>query len=93
MQTPAYECPIEPHFLVPAVHWLPRSVRRFVVRWLTPWGWLQRPTREELERMVCEIRLLTRSEVLSLFPDCEILTERLLWVLPKSYVAVRRARS
>ena len=49
---------------------------------LTPWGWLQRPTREELERMVCEIRLLTRSEVLSLFPDCEILTERLHWVLP-----------
>ena len=93
VQTPAYECPIEPHFLAPAVHWLPRSVRRFVVRWLTPWGWLQRPTREELERMVDEIRLLTRSEVLSLFPDCEILTERLLWVLPKSYVAVRRARS
>jgi len=28
VQTPAFEFPIEPHSLLPAAHWLPRSVRR-----------------------------------------------------------------
>ena len=27
VQTPAYECPIEPHFLAPFVHWLPPGAR------------------------------------------------------------------
>jgi hypothetical protein len=93
VQTPAYECPIEPHFLAPFVHWLPVPVRKVVVRWLTPWGWLQRPSRQEAEDAVRTTRLLTRAEMAELFPDCEILTERLLWVLPKAYIAVRKAGS
>ena len=39
--------------------------------------------------MVDQTRLLTKSEVRQLFPDCEIITERTLWVIPKSYIAVR----
>ncbi len=41
--------------------------------------------------MVESTRLLRKSEMRQLFPDCEILTERMLWVLPKSYIAFRRA--
>ncbi|MDR2463610.1 MAG: methyltransferase domain-containing protein, partial [Verrucomicrobiales bacterium] len=42
LQTPAFECPIEPHFMALGVHWLPMRMRKFVTFWLTPWGWLMR---------------------------------------------------
>ena len=89
VQTPAYECPIEPHFLAPFVHWFPVPIRRVLVRWLTPWGWIQRPSREEVARTIDSTQLLTKGQMRALFPDCRILTERLAWVLPKSYIAVR----
>jgi hypothetical protein len=90
VQTPAYECPIEPHFIAPIVHWLPLGLRKFVARWLTPWGWLWRPDPQTVDNEVASIRLLTKREFKSLFPDCTIYTERLLGILPKSYIAVRQ---
>ncbi len=89
VQTPAYECPFEPHYLTPFVHYLPVPVRRAVVRWCTVWGWLERPTPEQVNEMVVMTRLLRKSEMQKLFPDCQILTERLLWIIPKSYIAFR----
>lgn len=89
IQTPAFSCPIEPHFFALFVHWLPIRVRRIWVRWLTPWGWLNRPSQKEADRLVYEIHLLTKRQVRELFPDCKILTEKLLWILPKSYIAYR----
>ena len=52
------------------------------------WGWLARPSPEQVERFVRETRLLTHREMRALFPDCEIRRERFLG-LTKSYVAVR----
>lgn len=89
VQTPAWECPLEPHFLAPFLHWLPRGPRVWVARWLAPRGWLEGWDRAQAEALVDEIRLLRRREMIALFPDCEILTERLLGVFPKSYIAVR----
>lgn len=89
VQTPAYECPIEPHYMAPLVHYLPRGMQRRVLRWLSPWGWLARPTQAQVDEMVATTRLLSKREVVALFPDCEIRTERMLWVIPKSYIAVR----
>ena len=89
VQTPAYECPLEPHYLAPFVHYLPKTAQRLVLRWLTPWGWIARPTRAQVDEAVESIRLLTKREFASLFPDCQILTERTLFVIPKSYIAVR----
>jgi len=90
VQTPAYECPIEPHFLAPFFHWLPFSWRLKLARRFTPWGWIQRPGREGAEAMVREIRLLKKGEVQELFPGCEIITEKLWGIFPKSYIALRR---
>jgi len=90
IQTPAFECPIEPHFIAPLIHYLPVKWRYALVRWITPWGWLQRPDRKMVREMVDNIRLLTKREFSELFPDCEILTERMLGVIPKSYVAYRK---
>ena len=89
IQTPALECPLEPHYLAPFVHWLPIGVRRRVLRWLTPWGWMTRPSQDTVDEAIAFTRLISKKQMRELFPDCEIMTERLLWILPKSYVAYR----
>jgi len=89
IQTPAWECPIEPHYLAPFIHYLSRSVRKKIVRWVTPWGLIQKPTQQEVDAMVDGIRLLQKKEMEALFPDCQIITEYLFGVIPKSYIAVR----
>ena len=91
VQTPAYECPIEPHFVTPFFHWLPKAWRLKLARNFTLWGWIQRPEPEYVHTIVNEIRLLKKKEFQDLFPGCKILTEKLFGVFPKSYIAVRRA--
>jgi hypothetical protein len=90
VQTPAYECPIEPHYLAPFVHYLPRSFQKLILRWCTPWGWIERPSHDWINSMVETTRLLRKSEMRQLFPDCELITERMFWIIPKSYIAIRR---
>ncbi len=89
VQTPAKECPIEPHYLAPFVHWLPKSIQRNCIRYFSVYGWVQKPTREEINNLVDEIRLLTIHEFSTLFPDCKIIVEKFLFLFPKSYIAVR----
>jgi hypothetical protein len=71
------------------IHYLPRSFQKKIVRWYTPWGWLERPTSEQINAMVETTRLLIKSQMRQLFPDCEIITERMLGIIPKSYIAFR----
>jgi len=89
IQTPAYECPIEPHFIAPFVHWIPISVRRHLLRWFTLWGWLTKPSQETIDETIAFTQLLRKKQFQELFPDCDIITERLLGVFPKSYIAYR----
>ncbi|HYG23649.1 MAG TPA: methyltransferase domain-containing protein [Verrucomicrobiae bacterium] len=91
VQTPAYECPFEPHYMAPFIHYLPVGLQKKLVRWITPWGWLTKPGKAEIDAMVETTRLLTHNEMKELFPDCEIFVERLLG-LPKSYIAIRRSQ-
>jgi Methyltransferase domain len=91
VQTPAKECPIEPHYIAPFVHWLPKGVQRRILRYFSPWGWIAKPTQEQIDEMVNTTRLITYSEMKGLFPDCEILVEKYLWIIPKSYIAVRKS--
>jgi Methyltransferase domain len=91
IQTPAYECPIEPHFLMPFAHYLPVGIRRWVVKWLSPWAWMAKPSEADLNYLL-GTRLLRLSEMRELFPDCEIRTEKLLGLFAKSYIAVRYPR-
>lgn len=90
IQTPAKECPIEPHYLAPFIHWLPKSTQKRLVRWLSVYGLLQRPSQSQADDFVDSIRLLSKGEVAILFPDCNILEEKLFFVFPKSYIAIRR---
>jgi len=75
------------------IHYIPRSVQKRILRWCTVWGWMERPTREQIDAMVETTRLLRKPEMRQLFPDCEIITEQMLWIIPKSYIAIRRSAS
>jgi hypothetical protein len=90
VQTPAMECPIEPHYLAPFMHWLPKYIQRRLIRWCSVYGLVQRPSQKEVKQMVDSIRLISKAEMNELFPDCEILIERMFCIFPKSYIAVRK---
>lgn len=89
IQTPAFECPVEPHFLTLFIHWLPPRLRKRLARNFTLWGWLERPSKAKVDEFVDYTRLLTKKRMGELFPDCQIRTERLLMLFPKSYIAIR----
>ena len=93
VQTPARECPVEPHYLALFVHWLPANVQRRVLRWVSVWGWVARPSADDIDSMVRETHLLTGKQFRALFPDCEVITERLFGIFPKSYIAIRGSAS
>ncbi|MFT3857425.1 MAG: methyltransferase domain-containing protein [Aquabacterium sp.] len=90
LQTPAKCFPIEPHLMAPFIHWLPVGVQRYLVRWLSVWGWATRPNMKQIDEFLAGTRPMTRSEVVSMFPGCEIHTEKFMG-LTKSYIVVRRA--
>lgn len=86
-QTPNKWFPVEPHFLGVFVHWLPRKwFTHFVDRYLTLHGWRYKPDAATSAALVGSIRLLTRAELVELFPGCKIRTEWFMG-LPKSFIA------
>jgi hypothetical protein len=87
IQTPAWECPVEPHYLGLFFHWLPRRWHILFARWFSVVGLTKAA---DLESIATTTRLIRKREFSQLFPDCRILTERFLFVFPKSYIAVRR---
>ena len=76
VQTPNRWFPIEPHALLPLVHWLPRSLGRRL--------WKLGVTGEPFD----DIQLLTARELQALFPGARIVRER-VGPLTKSLIAVR----
>jgi hypothetical protein len=87
VQTPNFWFPVEPHFLVPAWHWLPERVRvRLLLR--TSVGWVDRcPDAESAREIVRQIRLMRRKELARLFPEARIVPER-YGGLVKSWIAI-----
>lgn len=86
VQTPNYWFPIEPHFHILGWQWMPRIIRvkllqRYRCGWRGPC-----PDRLQAERLVDEVRLMSRRELQKLFPDASIRTERFCG-LSKSFIA------
>jgi hypothetical protein len=88
VQTPNYFFPIEPHFLFPFFHWMPLSVRlRLIMR--LQLGCFPKAASEEEARGYIELcRLLTKRQLLNLFPDAVLQKERMLFFV-KSFVLIR----
>ncbi len=70
------------------IHWLPIPIQRRLIRNFTVRGWVNRPSQIECDRMIHELRLLSKRESQLIFPDAEIWHERFLG-LTKSMIAVR----
>ena len=88
VQTPNRRFPVDPHYLIPLFHLLPRSIQVWLLRHFDI-GWLTRaPSREEAERIIDSIRLLTAQDLRALFPDGTLWRERFLG-LTKSLVIYR----
>lgn len=88
VQTPARSFFIEPHYIAPFIHFLPRHWQRRLLRNFSVWGLVTRPTQPQVDDFVDDIRLLNLREMKELFPDCEIRKERFL-LMTKAYIAVR----
>jgi len=88
VQTPAFGFPIEPHFALPLVHWLPAPWRAAVIPHLPRQGYehLSAGTVGDARRAVEEINLLTGRELRFLFPGADLLRERVVG-LTKSFIA------
>lgn len=91
VQAPARSFPIEPHYLTPLIHFLPKRWQKKLLRNFTVFGLITRPSQPQIDSIVEEIRLVTYDEMKALFPDCLILREKVLF-LTKSLIAVRRPR-
>lgn len=87
VQTPYRYFPVEPHWLFPGFQFLPLCTRALISRTWPVMGWRS----ADLHHAVGDalwVELLSRTEMLWLFPDSTILAERLAG-LTKSLIAVR----
>ncbi|MCH8822438.1 MAG: methyltransferase domain-containing protein [Planctomycetes bacterium] len=85
LQTPNYWFPIEPHFHIVGWQWLPIWLRKAIIK-KTRCGW-RGPCRDEAEAedIVREVRLMTKRELVKLFPDHIFVAERFCGVV-KSWI-------
>src|SRR4051794_39738331 len=92
VQTPNRGFPIELHLMLPFIHYLPKAWQRPIVQRFTVWQMLVRPSEEErvfyIDHFLHQLKLLSKGDLQSLFPEATILSERLLGFV-KSNIAVR----
>lgn len=88
IQTPNYWFPIEPHFMAPFFHWLPKPARIWLVMKFSLGHWKRASSVDDAVRIVESARLLNKKMFRELFDDSQIVTERLAF-LPKSFIAIR----
>jgi hypothetical protein len=89
VQTPYYWFPVEPHFGTPFYHWLPEQLRAGLLRRMTLGHMRKAETLSAAMEQVQSCQLLDGRQMAELFPDSEIVRERVLGVT-KSLIAIRR---
>lgn len=86
VQTPNLYFPIEPHFVFPFFQFLPLQLKVWLIMNFSL-GWYDKVIdREEAVECAKEIKLLSRKDLIHLFPDAEISEER-VFGLTKSFIA------
>lgn len=88
VQTPNFWFPLEPHFMTPIFHWLPKPVQvQMISRWTL--GHMNKQTSTyDAVQLIESVRLLDSTMFFSLFDDAERHKERILG-LPKSLIALK----
>lgn len=91
VQTPYFWFPLEPHFMIPFFHWLPKPVRVSLVMRFTL-GQCDRKDSVTAAVLAVEgAQLLDKKMFRELFKDASIQTERVL-LFPKSLIAIKQAK-
>ena len=86
VQTPNLYFPIEPHFLFPFFQFMPLVTRAWLLRRFKL-GWFDRePDPKRAQAIVESVRLLSKKEMLALFPSSCLFEEK-FFGLTKSFVA------
>jgi hypothetical protein len=88
VQTGNQRFPLEIHLMTPIVHWLPKAWQRRLIRNFTVRGWLGRPSAQEVDAFLHEVRLPTEREMRECFPEATIWYERVLH-MKKAIIAVK----
>lgn len=83
VQTPAWECPIEPHYQLPFLHWFSAPLK---ARMLRLKGRLRNLPLDNRRGIAESVNLLSKKEFLFMFPNTSLFVERIA-LLPKSYTA------
>jgi len=85
IQTPNKFFPIEPHFLFPFFQFFPISIKAFLIRNFNLGWYKKEKDRKKSFAIAKEIRLLSKKELINLFPKCKIYEERLFGIT-KSFI-------
>ena len=88
VQTPNRHFPLETHFVCLFLHWLPFSMTRRLIRHLSLWGWMTRPSQIDVDKALRTLTLLDELGDARTVPGCEDHQERFLGMV-KSLIAVR----
>lgn len=88
VQTPNYWFPIEPHFMAPFFHWLPKPISAWWACHMALGNWPKANDIDGAISMIESARLLNKSMFVYLFPEADIKLERyFFWV--KSLIAIK----
>ena len=83
VQVPAFEFPVEQHFLLPFIHWFAAPIQMSILRTLH--GGFRRRSYSEQQMSVHHVRPISRGELRHLLPSARLSSEWLLF--PKSHLA------
>jgi hypothetical protein len=86
VQTPSRSFPIELHFMLPFLHWIPRGIGRQIAR-VSPFAVL---ARVDGRKYFDETQLLPLSELRGYFPEGELLVERAAGIPKSNIVYLKR---
>ena len=90
VQTPNFWFPLEPHYMVPIIHWLPDAAKIALFTNVSL-GYATKVSFEDALKRIDHTRMLSARMMQHLYPDATIHFERLL-LLRKSITAIRRLK-
>jgi len=88
VQTPSFGFPVEPHYRLPLIHWLPEQIRVRIVLLLKSRYLPDTATFSDAMELVQSYQLLDRRQMSALFPESRIVSERFAGLLVKSHIAI-----